>query len=250
MNIKLWNILLVGGLIGAFCAGGYVFYLDKKEKEAVIAATEKKVQEEALLKAEQAKKDQEIKTRFETFLNVFLKNLSDNVGRYKKNRTVLKQIMVPENLKNPEYLAENAKLLESTVQTLQAQMDTIMGLFKKADTEIEPLLKKLSDKEQNPARAQWKKIQDNQAMSFMAYFTSEQDILSAHQALMVFYLQHRQSLKKNEETGEMEFSSPDDIQTVQKLENDIANLIEAQTALLKKPDEENTEERVEEDGPP
>jgi len=231
MKTKLWMVFVLSAVIGLSCAAGFFYYQHQLAEHAKAEAAQKEAEEQAQQAALQ-KKDQETKAHFEDFLNGFLKDIHDGAQIYKQERMVLDNLVKPENFKTPAYLKENTAFLDTTATELQAKMDKVMVVFEKADEALIPLLKELSDTERPVVEKKWKDIREKQAALFMGYFASEQDIITAYQALMHFYVSKIQSLQIAAETGEITFESEADTKTAQDLKDKIDALTQAQAELF------------------
>ena len=185
MSIKAWNALLVIALLIVLSGGGYILYQNNQQKQAEIA---QKMAEAEALKAEQ---EAALKAEFDDFLKTFLADIRTHVADYKKQRKVLESLSKPTNLRQAEYVEENARLAESTMMGLQLQMETVMGLFEKADEDIQGLIGKFTEEQQVLVTKQWEKLRDENIEKFTLYFTTEQDLMMANLALVEFYNTHR-----------------------------------------------------------
>ena len=185
MSIKAWNALLVIALLIVLSGGGYILYQNNQQKQAEIA---QKMAEAEALKAEQ---EAALKAEFDDFLKTFLADIRTHVADYKKQRKVLESLSKPTNLRQAEYVEENARLAESTMMGLQLQMETVMGLFEKADEDIQGLIGKFTEEQQVLVTKQWEKLRDENIEKFTLYFTTEQDLMMANLALVEFYNAHR-----------------------------------------------------------
>ena len=189
MSIKAWNALLVVALLIVLSGGGYILYQNNQQKQAEIA---QKLAEAEALKAEQ---EAALKAEFDDFLKNFLGDIKTHVAEYKKQRQVLEGLSKPSNLRQIEYVEENARLAEGTVMGLQLQMDTVMGLFETADSDIRELIGQFAEEQRAPVTEQWEKLRDENIEKFTLYFTTEQDLMMANLALVEFYNTHREAME-------------------------------------------------------
>lgn len=198
MNIKAWNVLLVIALLIVLAGGGYILNEDHKRKEAEIAKVEAeeqaKAEEEARIKAEAlAAKKQE----FEDFLNVFLKDIYGKMQEYRQARKIVDDLDKASNLTKTEYARENAVFAEQTIMDLELQMGEIMLSFQQADLEVEPLIEKFDEDEQEGIQQKWDAVHAENSEKFTQFFAMDQDILRAQLALLKFYADHSDELFVN-----------------------------------------------------
>jgi len=184
MSIKFWNFLLVLALLATLAGGGYILQQNYLQKQMEIQQAE---EEAARLRVEEAREAQALKVAFDEFLESFLQNLEEEAEVYKKRRTVLLGLAKPSNMRAPEYIEENARLADSTFMALQLQMDKILGLFKAADEQAQPLIAQFEEVEAEAVRASWRDLQETQAEQFMNYFKKDQDVLLVYRDLIEFY---------------------------------------------------------------
>ncbi|MCB9982296.1 MAG: hypothetical protein H6861_01300 [Rhodospirillales bacterium] len=188
MSIQSWNILLVIALLIVLSGGGYILLQNHEQKQAEIEQV--KAEEEARLAEEAQRNAEEQKAllqSFEDFLNTFLGDIYAEVQEYKQARKVMEELRKPSNLTSPEYVAENTSMAESTLMSLQLQMDDIMARFEKAGTELQPLIEHLNEDGQAHVREIWNAVRKENAEKFMAFFASDQEALRAELKLMEFY---------------------------------------------------------------
>ena len=199
MSIKAWNALLVIALLIVLSGGGYILYQNNLQKQAESA---QKLAEEEALKAE---KVAVLKGEFDALLKSFLKDIQGHVATYKKQREVLVSLSKPMNLRQPEYIEENASLAEATMMDLQLQMETIMGLFEKADAEMQELIAKFEEDERGAVQVSWNALRDENVEKLSVYFTIERDLMMAHLKLVEFYDQHQENLSVDVENERVIF---------------------------------------------
>lgn len=225
MRLKLWHVFLASAVIAAGAGGVYMTYVENARQEAEKA----RIAQEELVR-----KDLEQRAAFEKFLNGFLQDVNKGAQEYKQRRQVLASLVLPQNLKTPEYAQENASLAESTVLALHIQMDEIMSAFAKADQTMATLASGLSEEGRAAAEAKWQAVH-KQRDQFAAYFTSERDILTAYKALADFYAQKKDGFTVDALSGELRFSLPEDQEAARALDERIAALSAAQAELLQLP---------------
>lgn len=202
MNIKAWNALLVIALLIVLSGGGYILYQNNEQKQIELAQKEAEAKE-AAERAHQEKIEQA--QRFEDFINGFLQQVASEVADYKKSRNVLKNLVEPANLREPEYIQENAKLAESLVMSLQLKMDDVMKSFEAADQKAQTLINELEGESQKTIQEKWIQVRDENAQKFAIYFSMEQDILTAHLRLIEFYEAHSDELEIDVANGHILF---------------------------------------------
>ena len=89
--------------------------------------------------------------------------------------------------------------------SLQLQMEDILKQFEKANADLKPLIEKLTPDSQDHVRQTWNKIRNENAEKFMAFFESDQEVLSAQLKLIEFYKSHAQILHADIENQRITF---------------------------------------------
>ncbi len=230
MNIKAWNALLVIALLIVLSGGGYILYQNNAQKQAEIAL------EAARIAAEAEKLEQEKQARlqaFEDFLNGFLDDVYMQAREYKKSRVVLNELSKPSNFKEPQYIEENARLAESTVMSLQLQMEDILGLFESADKQAQELLSPFEEGMQAKLQQDWEDVRDESITKYTAFFAMEQDILMAQLKRIEFYAEHSEVLSIDEKNERVLFEDVDLQEQEALLRGGIIELKAAQRDTLK-----------------
>ncbi|MEZ5814261.1 MAG: hypothetical protein R3E13_06005 [Alphaproteobacteria bacterium] len=202
MNIATWNVLLVVALLIVLSGGGYILYQNNLQKQAEVAQVLAEEQAEA---ARAKEEEQVLLQEFEDFLNQFLSDVYEKAQAYKQNRGVLNELGKPLNLTEPEYIRENARLAESTVMSLQLQMDDIMNIFEQADADIQDLIGQLEGEARENVRQSWVEVRDENIEKYGAFFATEQDVLMAQLKLIEFYAEHSEVLSVDADNGRVLF---------------------------------------------
>ena len=238
MTIKAWNALLVLALLIVLSGGGYILYQNHMKTQAEMAEQQA---EEARLEKEAAEKkaaeDAKLKQEFEDLLNGFLDSVYTQMREYKSARAVLGELMKPENLSSPEYIAENAVLAESTVMSLQLQADDVMRSFERANEQFKELVQRFDEEEREPVQEEWDEIMDTRVEQFTAFFTMDQDVLMAQLELMEFYDAHKDTITVDEENGHMIMETPELQEEEALLRGEIMEMKAMQKDVLQKADE-------------
>ncbi|MEM7651254.1 MAG: hypothetical protein AAF204_04140 [Pseudomonadota bacterium] len=232
MSIKAWNALLVIALLIVLSGGGYILYQNNLQKQAEAAHKLAEQQAEEERKAEELAA---LRLEFREFLDDFLVKIQTEVREYKKQREVLAGLTKPANLRQTEYIEENARLAESTVLGLQLQMETVMGLFETADEDAKTLIAKFEESERVAIEEDWASLRDENIEKFTDYFTIEQDLMMAHLALIEFYNENKDALEVDVINSRVVF---DDVQKQEKealLRGKILEIKSARRAMVSAP---------------
>jgi len=234
VNIKAWNALLVIALLIVLAGGGYILYQNNIQKQQEVS------EEEALVLAQEKEEadrlEQERLTRlqgFEGFLNNFLQEVQVQAVSYKKSRAVLNELSKPSNLGEPEYIEENARLAESTVMSLQLQMDDIMSIFGAADQQAQDLIHQFEGETQLTIQKNWTDVRDQNTTKYTAFFAMEQDVLMAQLKLIEFYAEHREVLSVDVANDRVLFESVELQEQEALLRGEIIELKASQKDVLK-----------------
>lgn len=215
------KIVFSVALLAVLAGGGYAAYhfdlLKQPEAEQSVAAVETST---------------ENRQAFEDFLNDFLKQVATEAQAYKQRRTVLVSLLQPENLKNSAYIQENEKLAEETTQGLQAQMDKIMSAFDQGDQKVAELVEHFAPEDRAGILESWKTQRDKRANQFLAYFTSEQEIIGAYNELLKLYADKRDAMSVDVANKKIMFTNPEDQVAADQITDKIAALSKAQRELL------------------
>lgn len=228
MNIQSWNILLVLALLIVLSGGGFILYQDYQQKQAELSRFQ--AEEQARIEQEKERKAQEqiaLMQRFEDFINTFLQDIHAQALEYKKARTVMEELIAPANLATPQYIADNARLAENTVMSLQMQMDDIMNRFKIADENIGNLIADLETENQTRVAAVWDEMRNENTEKLMILFTTDQAVLIAELKLIEFYNEHADDVQMNSVRQHILF---DDVTLQEQQALLKANIIQAKAA--------------------
>ncbi len=235
MSIKQWNILLFLALLAVLSGGGYVLYQSHLGQEAARIEKleqERLAEEELRLEEEKAAHLVVLTQGFEDFLNKFLQDVSRETKEYRKTRKVLVGLIEPANLRSPEYIEENYNLGEASVMSLRLQMDKIMGLFEEAELLFQAQLAKWPEGRGDVISQSWVKMKEKQVNLYLAYFTSEQDLLAAMQELLAFYHERRDVLYVDIGAGRIVLEDEDDIERHATLKAQVDELSAMQAEFL------------------
>ncbi|MBX2833651.1 MAG: hypothetical protein KTR28_01630 [Micavibrio sp.] len=226
------NKLLIAIVVIALLGGiGFVVY-QEKQKADFIAVQEAKVQAELVEKRQaEASKRAEI---FENFLNSFLQIVAKEAKEYKHGRAVLVGLILPENLRNADYITENYTLGEATVMSLRLQMDKIMGIFDDADNQFDSIISNWPEEDTREIREGWDQVKQNHTQLYVEYFDSEQAILSGVLKLLEFYDAHKTQIGYDEVSGQLTFADPSVEGQADDIKLDLEALMELQEEMLAK----------------
>jgi len=234
LSIKSWNIVLVVALLAVLAIGGAFLYKSgtgrsseaAKEQEAQVA-----VREQVAKKRYEAKKV--LYSEFEAALNGFIQELDQEARAYKALRKVYMDLIVPVNLRAPEFVVENHNIGVRTNMELQLQMEKIISMFTNTDAKMRNLISRLPDDEAERASAQWKSLQDEQAEMYLQFFTADQDIFAKVQQLLGFYYAHRADMSIDVARNSVDFATPENQATALAYQKEIDVLKQAQAAMMR-----------------
>lgn len=130
----------------------------------------------------------------ELFLNSFIDSLYKKAQDYKKHRKVLDQLINAKTLKSPDYIDQNAKIMEDLIPQLRRKIDAVMSVFSKADKGFSSWMKSQPPAAASIAKKSWLSMRKQQYTLFVKYFDLEQDLFQQYQALMSLYQNNKAAL--------------------------------------------------------
>ncbi len=225
-NVPALLILVIAIAAGIFA---YQQMLARAEREREQA-------EERARAQQQAQMDETRKHKMENLLNDFIHSVATLADEYKAKRKVLRDLVNPENLGSPEYVDENARLMQALIPELQGRMDAIMTVFRDTEGKVR---ERITDYDATAGEAileSWRKVRDDRATMYLAYFSSETDIFQAYQDMMAFYLQKKGVYRFDRSSGGLLFPKPEDKVTEQEMRQRIEDMESRQRQILKKTD--------------
>ena len=169
---------------------------------------------------------------FERSLNDFLRQVDARMQDYRNDRKVLEGLVRPENMRDPAYIAENYALAQEVIPSLRTQMDALLNVFDEKEKEVRAILANQPESARKRIFKYWKDMKNEQASAFVTYFTVEDEIIKAHEALIQFYYAHRQSITYDRDNNEVHFVNPEDDARAQALRQVIRNLKRQQSDAL------------------
>ena len=206
MSVKAWNALLVLALVIVLSGGGYILYYNYQLRQAEIQMEQERVAAEEKREAEErAAQRAALLQKFEDFLNNFLQGVYSEVQEYKTSRSVMDALLEPDNLRDADYIAENAQMADSTSMSLQLQMNDILNTFEDADVRIQELLSQLDEETQVRLQARWDNMRNENVSKLVTFFDTEQEILSAQLGLIRFYNDNRAEMSVDTENDRVLF---------------------------------------------
>jgi hypothetical protein len=214
-------VVLAGGAIAAYS-------LNKPAPEAPAAPVEQVPTPE-----QAATQQQTFNKKFEDVLNDFLQTVQIKAMDYKNRRKVIAELVKPENLGNPTYIQENNLLMQTLIPELKVKMDEIMAVFNDGETNIRQAIASQPSEKQQAILDQWRSVRDKQASHYLAFFASEQDILTAYQELMDFYQSRQGAYVYDDGTLSLLFSNPADKPQERMLRERIQDMEAAQAEAIK-----------------
>lgn len=226
MKNKNSQILLV--LIGAAVVGIFAY-------QQMLASAEKakREAEERARVEQQAKMDETRKHKMEDLLGGFVRSVATLAQDYKAKRKVLKELVNPKNLATPAYVDENARLMQTLIPELQGRMDEIMAVFRDTEGKVRAHIADFDPKAGEALLESWRKVRDERATMYLAYFSSETDIFKAYEDMMAYYLAKKGVYSFDPSSGGLLFPKPEDKSSEQEMRQRIDDLESQQRQILK-----------------
>lgn len=201
-RLILTVLVCLGLVISA--ALGFVVARDSMQQAAQQAEAIRQAQEVA------AQEKARLEKAFEDILNTMIRDVAEQVRAYKTERTVLGELVNPENLGDPSYVSENYALIQSLGPALRARMDSLMMIFETADNRVQTLLLEQPENIRAPVLAKWEEMKDRNMQPYIAYFSSEEEVLRAYEALMEFYYLKQNFFTVDTQSNALIFAKPED----------------------------------------
>ncbi len=214
--------------------GAYAVYIPYIEPSASAAASEPAAQG---IPQQGAATQAEFNKTFQNVLNTFLKDVQIKAKEYKSRRKVIIELVKPQNLGNPAYVQENQQMMDTLIPELKAKMDEIMAVFNQAETDIRSAISTQPADKQQSILNKWRSVRDEQANTYLAFFSSENDILQVYQEMMQFYKDRQGAYAYDEVTRSLLFTNPADKPHEHALRDRIKELESVQIEAMRKASE-------------
>lgn len=150
--------------------------------------------EEAILIAKldaKARAEQAILNKtFEDILNTLLISVKQDTDSYKKDRKVLRELIRPDNMMKPEFVAENYAIMQRLVPSMRGKMDEIMLGFERADAQVKLTLSEIDEDTAIIYLAEWSKMKDVHLRSYIDFFGFEEQLITAYAKTLNFFQEH------------------------------------------------------------
>jgi flagellar hook-basal body complex protein FliE len=173
-----------------------------------------------------------LEQRFVDFLNDFIKRVNEGMIAYKKERKILIQAMGPTNMREPAYVEENFNLVQTLIPSLRQKMADVIKIFEDAEHEVDQLLLNQPEPTRLAVLQKWTEMKRSQADVYIAYFTIENELLSAYEDLMRFYNDKKDAFEVDVDSRVVVFKEQADVDAEQRLRGRIAELYAEQEVLL------------------
>lgn len=171
---------------------------------------------------------------FEGLLNGFLREVDQGVFDYKKERQVLVEMLKPDSLRFPEYVAENYDTAGQIVLSLNKRMDAVLGMFSAADQKVKDRLLQEPESSRDRILARWDNLVLTHGGFYQVYFANEKEMLGVYLELMEFYYQKRMEFGVDVDMDKIVFKNPDDEKMQSRLRQRIADIQKKQKSLFVK----------------
>jgi hypothetical protein len=219
--------LMLAGFVLAAGGAGAAYVLFQNHAPAVQEVAQ------ASEKSPEALANESYAARFEDILNDFLKAVQSNVRDYRQSRKMLAEMVDPFNLRQPEYIEENFRIMGDLSASLRTQMDGVFAVFETTEAQIKQALGTRDTEDKNLVWQRWQAMKKNQLLVYVEYFAYEDRIISAYEDLITFYYQNRNLALIDSEFLSVSFADPALVQQEQALRQAIENLTTAQSGVLK-----------------
>lgn len=186
---------------------------------------------------------------FEEVLNSFLRGVDEYAANYRKQRRLPEELLKPANLKNEQYITENAALLKDAEANMRSEMQALMEVFAATDEKVNLLLVGKSEEEIIKTRAQWQELKDKQMASYVDFFSFEEDKLELFDRLMALYVAHAATLHYEESSDHTVFADETVKTQEQELRQKILDASQKQIDVIRQNNLENATAQASEASP-
>ena len=171
--------------------------------------------------------------KFEFALNEFLQDIRRRMGEYKRQRALLDDLVKPRNLSDAPAIKGNYELSRTLIPQLRADINGLMQAFETQEREVQALSSGQPSSIRGRVEETWARMKEKHLRTYVAYFTLEDEILSAHEDLLTLYYRKTNSLRFDPQTNQILFNDPADKQKEQALRHKIGALLKEQAETLK-----------------
>ena len=183
--------------------------------------------------------------QFEDFLNSFLDELQIKMMAYNNKRKIARDLIKPENVRTPEYLQENSKMLQEISAEMNTDMDNIIQTFKQADRDIKDLVNISISGDKDVILQKWETVREKQLETYMAFFIHEKELLTEYRELFNFYFSLGQNLQVDVTNNELIVSDSIKRTQYESILQRIDNIREKNQDLLNNQDQTTVLEKEE-----
>jgi len=232
-------------LLGVFAAGTVLFVAPEtlsQTKEMILSEVDK-IQIEKVVKTSQfVKPDPEdtqavseagpAEEKIDALVASFLVELRTAVRDYRTQKSVLKELVDPFNMRSTYYAEENYYFSQSILPALRLKMDKIFKAFEKTDGQIKVLAKDLPEEKQKSVLEKWASLKKEQLNLYVHYFTYEERVVDGYEDLIAFYFQYHNQMILDSEFQTIGFADPSLENQEKSLLQKISNLKAEQKQVL------------------
>jgi hypothetical protein len=171
--------------------------------------------------------------KFHYILGQVTKDVEDKASEYRKQRSILPQLAAEANMQTPDYIRQNNELMKATEPKLRAAMADVMGVFDKAQDDVDLLIGGQSEETVTKINDEWKKLKEEQTVLYIDFFSFEEDILQTYVEMLAFFAEKADTTTFNEAEAKLNFADPADQEAAEKLRQRIIDLSEEQKEILR-----------------
>lgn len=184
MNQKTSRAILVVFVVAMFSVAGISLYMNFSVMNAA-------KQNELSAEEAAARHAASIRGQFETTLNTLLDDVAGQVRDYTKTRKIITDLVRPENLRNPDYIAENYAIAMDMVPQMTNRMNRLFETINAADTRIKALVGDDDIQNADIILERWDHVKEEQLAKYTDYFAFEQELLDRYVRLLKIYNEGR-----------------------------------------------------------
>ena len=204
----------------ACCIGIGAFAYINHQKEIAHQLQQQQEAERLQKQQEQEVRRAELQTLFDLYLNDFKTDLAAKAKSYKTSRRVLKDLISPYNFETPAFAKENYTMFQTQIApSLRAQAADIIGIFEAYNQKLNDNLKSEDSELILTFSTQWKKMTKEHLKTYVDFFTREEEMLQAYDALITFYYTHSKRYKVDIENNVFLFKNDNEKAQEIKLKN-------------------------------
>jgi hypothetical protein len=234
------SILTMAVLSVALGVGAYFVYENMRSPGAAVPPQQVQEQAEPGVATQAAvdahETEADFNKKFQAVLDSFVKDVQIKASEYKSRRKVVIELVRPQNLGDAAYVQENQQMMDTLIPELKAKMDEIMGVFGAAEANIREAIAAQPQEKQEEILNKWRGVRDEQASHYLAFFSTENEILAAYAEMMQFYRERQGAYSYDESTNSLLFSNPADKPAEQLLRDRIKDMESAQLKAISRAD--------------